>query len=94
MRTHLLKVASGTVAAAALLATPCAAQRSGQLVSADPIVDTPDGTQAWRVRYLTRTDRGDLREVTGVVIAPREAISPRPRPVIAWAHGTWGTAEK
>lgn len=94
MRTHLVKVASATVVATALLASPCAAQRSGQLVSADPIVQTPEGTQAWRVRYLTRADRGDLRQVTGIVIAPREATPPRSRPVIAWAHGTWGTAEK
>lgn len=94
MKTHLGKFASTTIAAASFLASPCVAQQSGQLIAAEPIVETPAGTQAWRVRYLTRTDRGDLREVTGVVIAPREAIPARPRPVIAWAHGTWGTAEK
>jgi hypothetical protein len=59
MRTHLATVATAIVAASAFIAAPCAAQRTGQLVSAEPLAETPPGTQAWRVRYLTRTDRGD-----------------------------------
>lgn len=77
---------------AALLSFPAAAQTGGQLIAADPVVETPAGTQAWKVRYLTRDDRGQPREVTGMVIAPREAIPRQPRPVLAWTHGTWGTA--
>ncbi len=77
-----------------LAAAPASAQQPGQLISAEPVIDTPAGTQAWRVRYLTRDDRGVPREVTGMVIAPREALPASPRPVIAWAHGTWGTAQK
>jgi acetyl esterase/lipase len=74
---------------------PASAQaEAGRLIAAEPITQTPAGTQAWRVRYLTLDDRGRAREVTGMVVAPREAIPARPRPVIAWAHGTWGTAEQ
>jgi acetyl esterase/lipase len=29
-----------------------------------------------------------------MVVAPREAIPARPRPVIAWTHGTWGIASR
>ncbi|GAA4027705.1 alpha/beta fold hydrolase [Sphingomonas rosea] len=79
---------------ALILASPAAAQSGGQLIASEPIVQTPPGTQAWRVRYLTRSDRGAAQEVTGVVIAPREAIPARARPVIAWTHGTWGVAER
>ena len=83
---------------AALVATPAlaqgASQQAGRLLSADPVADTPAGTQAWRIRYLTRDDRGIAREVTGMVVAPREAMPRQPRPVIAWTHGTWGTAAK
>ena len=79
---------------AGLSITPAAAQLSGQLISADPVIDTPSGTQAWKVRYLTRDDRGVSRQVTGMVIAPREAVPARPRPVIAWARGTWGTTSR
>ncbi|MCW3798311.1 lipase family protein [Sphingomonas sp. BN140010] len=70
---------------------PALAQ-AGRLVAADPVANTPAGTQAWKVRYLTTDDRGHQREVSGMVVAPREAVPARPRPVIAWAHGTWGTA--
>ncbi len=66
----------------------------GTLVSADPVVDTPPGAQAWRIRYWTTSDRGTEIEVTGMVVAPREAMPPRPRAVIAWTHGTSGVAEK
>lgn len=74
------------------VATPAAAQRSN-LVAAEPVVNTPDGMQAWRIRYLSRDDRGVERELTGMVIAPREAIPRQPRRVLAWTHGTWGTAQ-
>ncbi len=77
---------------AALVTAPSAAQAQGLLISADPVVNTPAGMQAWKIRYLTRDDRGGQREVTGMVITPREALPRTPRPVIAWAHGTWGTA--
>lgn len=70
------------------------AQTAGTLIAADPVVETPAGTQAWRVRYWTTSDRGQPIEVTGMVIAPREALPAQPRPVIAWAHGSWGVAGK
>lgn len=78
---------------AAFSSAPALAQRPATLIAADPIVETPPGVQAWRIRYWTTLDRGERREVTGIVMAPREAVPPRPRPVIAWTHGTWGIAE-
>jgi len=77
-----------------LAAAPAAAQRAGQLVSADPIVDAPSGMQAWKVRYWTKDGSDRARQVTGIIAAPREAISRQPRPVIAWTHGTWGVASR
>lgn len=66
----------------------------GTLSSRDPIVETPAGAQAWRIRYWTTSDQGRPIEVTGVVIAPREAIPAKPRDVLAWTHGTWGVVER
>lgn len=85
---------AGPAAVAGLVAASPAPAQGGALVSADPLVETPAGMQAWRIRYLTTDDRGQRREVTGMVVAPREAIPAQPRRVIAWTHGTWGTAEK
>lgn len=70
------------------------AQRAGQLISADPVVDTPGGMQAWRVAYWTTNAGGKLIRVTGMVVAPREVIPPKPRDVLAWAHGTSGVATR
>ncbi len=74
--------------------SPALAQRAGQLISADPIVDTPGGMQAWRVRYWTSDGNNRPRQATGMVVAPREAIPPQPRRVIAWTHGTWGVVSR
>ena len=74
--------------------SPAAAQRAGTLISADPVVDTPAGMQAWRIQYWTMTDRNRAIRATGMVVAPREAIPPQPRNVLAWTHGTWGVASR
>ncbi len=78
----------------AVFSLPAAAQQAGRLISANPIQDTPAGVQAWRVQYWTTNQYGQPFDVTGIVAAPREAIPPRPRRVIAWTHGAWGVAEK
>lgn len=78
----------------ALLPSQAPAQRAGQLIAADPVVDTPGGMQAWRVRYWTTGDSGRPQEVTGMVVAPREAMPAQPRRVIAWDHGTSGVSNQ
>ena len=85
-----------SLASLSLLLAPSAAvaEQAGALIAADPVVDTPGGMQAWRVKYWTTDGAGRPREVTGMVVAPREAIPPQPRPVLAWTHGTWGVASR
>lgn len=91
MRHLLLVVLFLGLPAAAL---PAAAQQAGTLSSAEPITQVPPGAQAWKVRYWTSNQDGVRQEVTGLVIAPREATPARSRRVIAWAHGTTGVVEK
>lgn len=69
-----------------------AAQRAGELISAEPVVNTPSGMQAWKIAYWTTDGRDRLLSVTGVVVAPREAIPLKRRDVLAWTHGTLGVA--
>lgn len=52
----------------------------------------PRGGSAWRIRYVSTGLDGKPIEVTGAVIAPREAG--QNRPVVAWAHGTTGVGER
>lgn len=91
-----MRLAVIAVASLSLLAAPTAvsAQQAGQLIAADPVVDTPAGMQAWRIRYWTSDGSGRPRAVTGMVVAPREAVPARPREVLAWTHGTSGVVAR
>ncbi len=70
------------------------AQSAGTLVSAEPVIQTPGGMQAWKIAYWTTDQGGRAQAVTGMVVAPREALPASPRRVIAWTHGTWGVVER
>ncbi len=89
----LLCAASSPFISTAVMAQPVA-NAAGSLVSADPVTETLPGTQAWRIAYWTTNGQGRAQRVTGMVVAPREAIPAAPRRVIAWTHGTWGVVEK
>lgn len=88
------RLLAALLAAFSIPACPAAAQQAGSLIAAEPMVDTPPGVQAWRVQYWTTNAKNEPLRVTGIVAAPREAVPPRPRRVIAWTHGAWGVAEK
>ena len=79
-----------------LMAVPASAiaQTPGTLIDAQPVVATPPGMQAWRVHYWTMSDRGQPIRVSGMVVAPREAMPVKPRKVLAWTHGTWGVTSR
>lgn len=66
----------------------------GTLIEHSRKVGAPAGAQAWRIRYVSQNDQGKAIEVTGVVVAPTGAPNRMGRPVLAWAHGTWGVADK
>lgn len=90
----IIRLVAVLAAAFALAFTqPVLAQAAGELISAEPVVDTPPGMQAWRIRYWTRSEANRPIEVTGMVVAPREAAPRSPRKVVAWAHGTSGVAQ-
>lgn len=77
-----------------LFPPPAHGQEAGTLVSAEPVVDTPPGSQAWRIAYWTRSEDDRPLRVTGMVVAPREAAPRAPRNIVAWAHGTSGVVER
>ncbi|RDV07280.1 lipase [Sphingorhabdus pulchriflava] len=66
----------------------------GTLIEYSRKAGAPVGAQAWRIRYVSRNEAGRPIEVTGVVIAPKGMPNRLGRPVLAWAHGTWGVADK
>ncbi len=80
-------------------ATPpmVAGAKHGDLVSFQPIKladKALEGAQAWRILYRSLAADGDRPVVvSGMVIAPAGPAVGQ-RPMIAWAHGTVGSADK
>lgn len=66
----------------------------GTLIDYDSKAGPPEGAQAWRIRYVSQNEAGKPIEVTGMVIAPKGIPNRLGRTVLAWAHGTWGVADK
>jgi fermentation-respiration switch protein FrsA (DUF1100 family) len=48
----------------------------------------------WRVMYLSESIAGDAIAVTGLVAAPDGEPPAEGRPVLSWAHGTTGLADR
>ncbi len=82
-----------TRASAAAVPNPLPPGRPGDLIRAQPL-EAPSGARGWRILYHSRSPDGRDIAVSGLIVAPDE---PRPAggfPVIAWAHGTTGLADK
>lgn len=54
----------------------------------------PKGARAWKVLYQSTGLDGKPITVSGVVVAPKANAPNGGRPVITWAHGTTGVADK
>ena len=65
----------------------------GQVVGQESITTPVAGAQAWRIAYISSDVTGRKTIVTGLVVAPIEPPPAEGRPILAWAHGTTGTAE-
>lgn len=62
----------------------------GALVKYEAITTDVVGARAWKIAYLSSDVNGKKTLVTGVLVAPSTDTA---HPVIAWAHGTTGTAQ-
>jgi hypothetical protein len=65
----------------------------GHVVKQEEIKTAIPGARAWRIAYVSSDARDQPTIVTGVVVAPTAAAPAGGRPVIAWGHGTTGTAQ-
>lgn len=52
------------------------------------------GARAWKILYHSRALDGRDIVVSGVVVAPTGRVPAGGRPVVAWAHGTHGIADR
>jgi len=65
----------------------------GSIIWAEPVA-APEGARAWRVLYHSRTVRDADIAVSGLVVAPDGPPPVGGYPVLAYAHGTTGLADR
>lgn len=66
----------------------------GTVLATESIVSTVPGSRAWRIAYVSSDPAGQRTVVTGVLAVPTSPAPPSGRPLVAWAHGTTGTARR
>lgn len=65
----------------------------GTVVAKEPVDTQVPNAEAWRIAYVTSDVRGQKTLATGLVVAPKGEAPAGGRPIIAWSHGTTGTAQ-
>lgn len=65
----------------------------GQVIKKEPIKTSLKGAQAWKIAYISSDVGGRKTIATGLVIAPVGPAPKEGRPILAWAHGTTGSAQ-
>lgn len=65
----------------------------GTVVAKEPVDTAIPNAEAWRIAYVSSDVVGRKTISTGLVIAPKGVPPKGGRPILAWAHGTTGTAQ-
>ena len=65
----------------------------GQIVKKEKINTSVKGAQAWKIAYISSDVAGRKTIATGTILAPAGATPKEGRPILAWAHGTTGSAQ-
>jgi pimeloyl-ACP methyl ester carboxylesterase len=69
------------------------AGKLGTVLARQPVATAIPGAEAWRIAYVSSDRAGRPTVVTGLVVAPKGKPPAGGRPILAWAHGTTGTAQ-
>lgn len=65
----------------------------GTVLAKEEVATAIPNAQAWRIAYVSSDVAGNRTISTGLVIAPKGDAPAGGRPILAWAHGTTGTAQ-
>ena len=74
--------------------SPLPSEAPGTLIRAEPIEPFAEGTQAWRVLYVSQAVDGTPIAVSGMVAAPAGTPPNGGRDVVTWSHGTKGVVDR
>jgi pimeloyl-ACP methyl ester carboxylesterase len=67
--------------------------RLGSLLKIETIPTTMNGVTAWKIAYISSDVQGRKTIATAVLAIPTGTAPKEGRPIVAWAHGTTGTAQ-
>lgn len=65
----------------------------GELIKVEKITTSLPNAQAWKIAYVSSDVNNKKTLVTGILAAPKGPVPIGGRPIMAWAHGTTGTAQ-
>ena len=65
----------------------------GQIIKKEKIETSISGAQAWKIAYISSDVAGRKTISTGLIISPTGPAPKEGRPILAWAHGTTGSAQ-
>lgn len=65
----------------------------GRVIAKEKVATSIPGAEAWRIAYVSSDLKDRPTISTALVIAPKGKPPKGGRPVVAWAHGTTGTAQ-
>lgn len=66
----------------------------GTVLASEAVTSTVPGSKAWRLAYVSSDPAGRRTVVTGLIAVPDGPAPTEGRPLLAWAHGTTGTARR
>lgn len=65
----------------------------GQVIAQEAVATSVPGAEAWRIAFIS-SDVGEKPTVsTALLVSPTGSAPKDGRPIVAWAHGTTGTAQ-
>ena len=67
--------------------------RLGQVIKKEKIDTSIKGAQAYKIAYISSDVAGRKTIATGTIISPVGPAPKEGRPILAWAHGTTGSAQ-
>lgn len=65
----------------------------GTVVKSEKIPTTMSGVDVWKIAYVSSDLHDKQTLVTGIIAVPQGDAPASGRPIVAWAHGTTGTAQ-
>jgi acetyl esterase/lipase len=83
-----------TSKAPAVAASEVGTLGAGTLISSTPLTGAPAGTMGYKVRYKSVSPAGAPIEVTGLAYIPKAKAPTGGWPVLSYAHGTVGLADR